>query len=85
MCMAPTSHSLEQPVVDQKEWQVIDVQDELCDLIDTDGNSHNVVLPPDEEIKNKIVTSFQSGKYDVYVSIVSAMNIEMIKSCKTVE
>jgi translation initiation factor 5A len=86
--IAPTSHNLEQPIVAQKEWQVIDIQDNFCSLLDADGNEGSIALPEhekDKELKDRILALFDGGNHDVMVTVLSSMEKEAITSMKTIE
>jgi translation initiation factor 5A len=83
----PTSHNVEVPNVNRKEYQVIGLQEDYCDLMDEKGNLRNDLRLPDETEKDAedcqtIRDGLESGA-EVFVTVLSAMGIEKITDPKT--
>jgi len=81
--VAPTSHSLPQPVVTRIEYQLIDVApDGQLSLMDEANNTRDdLKLPEDPEITDPIKQQFDEGK-EVVIIVMSAMGKECVMGSK---
>lgn len=84
--ISPSSHNMESPVISRKEFQLLDVSDDLyCDLMD-DNNAmrSDLQLNEDDPVHQKIKKDFDDQK-DLMVTVLSAMGTEKIISSKELQ
>ena len=82
--VSPTSHTLQQPVVNRAEYQLIDIDGEnFCTLMDEKGDTReDLKLDPDnDEVHAKIKQDFGAGK-SLLLVVVKAMGQEKIMQSK---
>ncbi|WRT65124.1 eukaryotic translation initiation factor 5A [Kwoniella shivajii] len=79
--ISPSTHNMDVPNVRRQEYQLLDIQDEFLNLMDTDGNSKDDVKIPDSELGKQIQSDFDAGK-DLMVTIIAAMDEEQAISYK---
>eukprot|EP00211_Chloroparvula_japonica_P009092 CAMPEP_0119125064 /NCGR_PEP_ID=MMETSP1310-20130426/4466_1 /TAXON_ID=464262 /ORGANISM="Genus nov. species nov., Strain RCC2339" /LENGTH=163 /DNA_ID=CAMNT_0007115091 /DNA_START=58 /DNA_END=549 /DNA_ORIENTATION=+ len=86
--MQPSSHNMDAPVVDKKEYQVLMVDDEgFVTLMDEDGNQREDLKLPHgtddlEKLAKDLKDQADAGEADISVTVVSAMGTDMIMSMK---
>jgi len=87
----PSSHNMLAPVVNRKEYQLVDISaDGYASLLDVASGEtlDSLQLPPaewkddpEESAKYQLLLdAFHGGEKDVYVTVLSAMGIDMIQS-----
>ncbi|KAG2426909.1 hypothetical protein HXX76_012696 [Chlamydomonas incerta] len=87
--MTPSSHNVDVPNISRKEYTVLDVTDEgVVSLMDESGNTRDdLFLPKGTEEADKLAITIEElasqGK-EFMVTVVKAMNQEMINSVKVV-
>ncbi|KAF6003309.1 hypothetical protein CCYA_CCYA06G1845 [Cyanidiococcus yangmingshanensis] len=82
--VAPTSHTMYQPVVVRSEYQLIDIDAEnFCSLMDDKGETReDLKLDPDNDpVHAKIKEDFDAGKH-LTVVVLKAMKQEKIMQSK---
>jgi translation initiation factor 5A len=69
----PTSHNVDVPEVKRDEYMVVAVDEPFVSLMLEDGTmKENVMLPENEDLKNKIMEGLSTGTSDVFVQVLSA-------------
>lgn len=69
------------PHVKRDEYQLVNIDADFLNLIDSDGNPKDDVKVPEGDLGQQIQESFDAGK-DLLVTIVSAMGEEQALSWK---
>lgn len=83
--VSPTSHNVMVPVIKRVEYQLIDVDDEgYVSLMDEQGNSKDHLKLPEGDLGDHIREAQESGKSEVYCTVLSSMGNEMIVDYKEV-
>lgn len=87
--MSGTSKNIDTPIVNKAEYQLVDISDDTISYLDSDGNCLNDLKLPcisdaDNKLATQIVSAFESGT-DVFISVISAMEISAIKGFRTNE
>ena len=76
-CMSPTSHNLEEPVINRNVYPVLNVDDDdYVTLLKPDGTTKEDIKI-EGEIADEIKTMISNGKVPL-VTVLGAMNIEKI-------
>lgn len=70
--MCPSTHNVNVPIVTKNEYQVIGIEDGMCQLMDESGNQIDDVKIPDEQIGQDISDTFEAGDKDVLVTVLTA-------------
>ena len=82
----PTSHSVESPVIKREEWQVTDMdEDGFLSLMNEACEEKLDCKVTDEAMKNGIREALDKGTDTVLVTVVSAMDTEMVMDWKTIK
>ncbi|KAA8494222.1 Eukaryotic translation initiation factor 5A [Porphyridium purpureum] len=83
--VCPTSHNMQQPIVNRKDYQLIDVDEENFVSLMDDKNETREDLRLDEQddVHKKISEDFKAEK-DLVVTVLSAMGTEKIIAVKEV-
>mmetsp|Transcript_12405 Transcript_12405/g.37851 ORF Transcript_12405/g.37851 Transcript_12405/m.37851 type:complete len:159 (+) Transcript_12405:153-629(+) len=84
--ISPTSHNMLQPIVNRKDFQLVDIDDEnfitVMELSSTGEMRSDLRIEPDkDEVHRKLKEEFEEGK-DLSVSVLSAMKTEKIVGYK---
>lgn len=84
--VCPTSHNVYAPNIVRTEYQLMDINDGYCELMNTEdtNDTRSDLKVPEDEIGQKIVEAFEGGELDVIIIVVKAMKKEMISDYKTV-
>lgn len=84
--ICPTSHSVEAPVIKREEWQVTDMdEDGFLSLMNEACEEKLDCKVTDEAMKNGIREALDKGTDTVLVTVVSAMDTEMVMDWKTIK
>mmetsp|Transcript_11445 Transcript_11445/g.20709 ORF Transcript_11445/g.20709 Transcript_11445/m.20709 type:complete len:156 (-) Transcript_11445:674-1141(-) len=84
--ICPTSHNMMQPIVNRKDYQLINVDDEnFCSLMDEKNDTREDLRlePETDEVHKKILEDFHNDK-ELVVTVLSAMKIEKIVAVKEI-
>ena len=86
-CTFSTSDNVDTPVVNRKEYTLINIDDEgFMSLMDDNGTMKgDLKLPEDEWLKdvtNRAREILESGEKECFVTIVSAMDNQKLISCR---
>eukprot|EP00188_Purpureofilum_apyrenoidigerum_P004487 Plantae.Rhodophyta-Purpureofilum_apyrenoidigerum.ctg5107.p1 GENE.Plantae.Rhodophyta-Purpureofilum_apyrenoidigerum.ctg5107~~Plantae.Rhodophyta-Purpureofilum_apyrenoidigerum.ctg5107.p1 ORF type:complete len:157 (+),score=40.58 Plantae.Rhodophyta-Purpureofilum_apyrenoidigerum.ctg5107:152-622(+) len=85
--ISPTSHNMLQPIVNRKDYQLVDIDDEnfvtVMDFGSSEPRSDLRIEPEKEEVHQKLKEEWEEGK-DLSVSVLSAMKIEKIIGYKLI-
>ncbi|KAI9499111.1 eukaryotic translation initiation factor 5A [Zychaea mexicana] len=73
--LSPSTHNMDVPNVQRKEYQVINVEDGFLSLMLDDGDTKDDVKLPDTNLGEQLQNDFDEGK-DLLVTVVSAMGEE---------
>jgi len=73
--LSPSTHNVEVPHVKRTEYQLVNIDEDFLNLMDTDGVSKDDVKVPDGELGKQVREDFESGK-EVTVTIIAAMGEE---------
>lgn len=74
----PTSHNMDVPNVERKEYMLIDIEaNGFVSLMDEKNNTREDLKIDEDELGKKIKEEFEAGK-ELLVTVVKAMNIEKI-------
>mmetsp|Transcript_46428 Transcript_46428/g.75784 ORF Transcript_46428/g.75784 Transcript_46428/m.75784 type:complete len:163 (+) Transcript_46428:126-614(+) len=79
--ICPSSHNMDVPNVKREDYSVVDIEDGFVSLMDGKGAVKSDLKVPEGEIGDSLKKQFEEGK-ELVVSVVSAMNEEMILSVK---
>ncbi|KAF2069582.1 hypothetical protein CYY_009096, partial [Polysphondylium violaceum] len=79
--ICPSTHNIDVPNVSRQDYTVIDSSDGYLSLLSADGNMKEDLKHPEDEIGEQITKLLEEGK-EPLVSVVSAMGIEGVVSCK---
>lgn len=79
--ICPSTHNMDVPNVNRKEFQLIDIEDGFLSLMTDGGDTKNDVKCPGEELGEGLKKDFEAGK-DLLVCVVSAMGEEHALSYK---
>jgi len=78
--LCPSTHNMDVPNVDRREFQLNDVQDDgFLELMSDDGSIKNDVKVPDDEFEKKARDALEASEKNdtiVYVTILKAMGEE---------
>jgi translation initiation factor 5A len=82
--ICPSTHNMEVPIVKRKDYQLMDIDsDGFCSVMDLDTmNERNDIKIPEDDIGAKIREAFEKDEGGILVSVVAAMDEEMILSWK---
>ena len=79
--ISPSTHNMDVPNVNRKEYTVIGVDGGFLSLMDTDGNTKDDVKIPEGELGEKIIGDFNDEK-ELIVSVLSAVGQEACVAVK---
>ncbi|EME30974.1 translation initiation factor eIF-5A [Galdieria sulphuraria] len=82
--MCPTSHNILQPVVNRKDYQLVDIEDDGFVVLMDENNETRSDLKLDlesDDVHKKIKQEFNEGK-ELLVTVLSAMKTEKIIASK---
>jgi len=81
--ICPSTHNMNVPNVNRKEWQLVDIDDEgYLNLMDDSGDCREDLKAGDDKLADEIKAKFDDGE-DVFVTVLSAMGREKVIACKT--
>lgn len=82
--MLPSSHDIEVPFVERKEYSLINIEGKNTQIIDLQGNMREDVELEDDEISNKIRELFEKNSNDeeIIVSVISSFGQSKFIDCK---
>jgi len=68
--ICPSTHTMNVPVLERTEYQLIDIEEDFLSLLDEDGHTKDDLKLRDMELDNKLKDSFDNGD-DLMVTILS--------------
>ncbi|KAL2826787.1 eukaryotic translation initiation factor eIF-5A [Aspergillus cavernicola] len=72
--LCPSTHNMDVPNVQRKEYQLLDVtDDDFLSLMDDNGSTKDDVKVPDGEVGERILKMFRDEEKDCNVTILTAM------------
>lgn len=79
--ICPSTHNMDVPHIDRKDFQVVDISDGYMALMDDNGITREDLKVPDNDLGKEITKKVENG--DVFlVTVLSAMNEEQVISTK---
>ncbi|OSX78674.1 hypothetical protein BU14_0103s0018 [Porphyra umbilicalis] len=85
--ISPTSHNMLQPLVNRKDYQLVDIDDEAYLTLMDDKNDTRADLKLDldgDDVHKKIKEEFDNGK-DLVVTVLAAMKTEKVIAWKELQ
>ncbi|KAI6030292.1 initiation factor 5a [Pisolithus marmoratus] len=79
--ICPSTHNMDVPNVQRKEFQLVNIEDGFLNLMSQDFNSKDDVKVPEDPLGKEIKEAFKEDK-DLLITVVSAMNEEAAISFK---
>lgn len=80
--ITPSSHNVFVPIVKREEYTLCSIDDEFCSLMDSSGkNTRDDLKVPENDIGESMKKGMDEGK-ELIVTVLSAMNEDMIISVK---
>ncbi|KAJ8320239.1 hypothetical protein KUTeg_001826 [Tegillarca granosa] len=79
--ICPSTHNMSVPHVNRTDFQLVDIEDDFCNLMDDEGNMKNDIKLPDGDLGKEIKSKFEDEE-TIIVSVVKSMNIECICGMK---
>jgi len=80
--ICPSTHNMNVPNVNRKDYQLINIDDSYCSLMDDGGDMKEDLKLPDGELGVEIAKRFKDGE-NFMVTVLSAIGEELIISTKT--
>ncbi|KAF7597093.1 Eukaryotic translation initiation factor 5A [Aspergillus hancockii] len=81
--LSPSTHNMDVPFVNRKEYQLLDITDDgFLSLMDDNGSTKDDVKVPDNEVGEKINRMFHDEGKDCNIVVLTAMNEECAMECK---
>ncbi|XP_043925994.1 eukaryotic translation initiation factor 5A-2 isoform X2 [Protopterus annectens] len=79
--ICPSTHNMDVPNIDRRDYQVIGVSDRFMSLMDDDGSVREDLKLPENDLGNEIECKFDGGE-DIMVSVIRAMGEEVAVALK---
>jgi len=79
--ICPSTHNMNVPNVSRKDYQVTNIDDGFCDLMDDDCNEKSDLRLPDDDVGKEIEEKFNAGD-NFLVTVLSACGEERIVGTK---
>merc|ERR1712043_129327 len=80
--ICPSTHNMQVPNVKRDDYQLIDIDDGMLNLMDDKGETKDDIKCPDDEIGEEIKTR-HANEEDIMVTILSALDEEKAVGTKT--
>merc|ERR1712055_803619 len=82
--ICPSTHNMDVPNVQRKEYSLLNIEDEFMSLIDDNGDMREDIQVPEGELGEEIKTKFEGGE-NVLVTLQAAVGEEMAVAVKTTD
>jgi len=79
--ICPSTHNMNVPNVTRKDYQVINIEDGFCSLMDDNGETKEDLKVPDTDIGKEVQDKFDNGE-SFMVTVLCALGEEMIIGTK---
>mmetsp|Transcript_250 Transcript_250/g.669 ORF Transcript_250/g.669 Transcript_250/m.669 type:complete len:153 (-) Transcript_250:121-579(-) len=80
--ICPSTHTMQVPIVNRKEYQLLDISDDgFLSLMTDSGDTKEDLKVPNGDIGDNIRKAFDDGK-DLLIAVVDSMGIEQAMSFK---
>merc|ERR1712189_115128 len=79
--ICPSTHNMNVPNVTRKDYQMCNIDDGFCELMDDDGETKNDLKCPDDDVGKKVHEKFDNGE-QFSVAVLSACGEERIVGTK---
>lgn len=81
--ICPTSHNMDCPNIERKEYQLMDIQDGYLSLFDSDKNEEYMNCPlPEGELGDNLKEALKKEETTILVTVIRSMNKESAISFK---
>ncbi|XP_041377602.1 eukaryotic translation initiation factor 5A-1-like [Gigantopelta aegis] len=80
--MCPSTHNMDVPVIKRQEYQLNNIEEGFCTLMDENGKEREDLKLPENDIGDEIKKRFESGNETLLVTVLKAIDKEQIISVK---
>merc|ERR1712121_392880 len=79
--ICPSTHNMNVPNVNRKDYQLVNIEDDFVSLMDDAGETKEDLKLPENDVGKEITEKFNKGE-TFMVTVLSAIGEEMIVGCK---